>query len=93
VTHVWLALAPMSHCIGYDLSCSPTAPSPFPGGPAPQAGSQSVCLSVTTWAAPASLLITRLCQSRRTNYLIVALGCSAPSVLRIFNYDSVCELF
>lgn len=36
VTQSCWALAPMSHCTGYDLSCSPTAPSPFPGGPAPQ---------------------------------------------------------
>lgn len=40
--------APTSHCICYDLSCSPTAPSPFPGGPAPQ---QSVSQLVTSSAS------------------------------------------
>lgn len=73
---------PTSHCICYDLSCSPTAPSPFPGGPAPQ---QSVSQSVSD----------QLCQPAIQTGLSTSssLSCSAPSTLRIFNYDSVCEPF
>lgn len=81
----------MSHCIGYAaqrrLPLSPVGP------PLSSQSSQSVSDHPGSSCQPASLLITRPCQSRRTNYLIVALGCSAPSLLRIFNYDSVCEPF